>query len=229
MVGLGATGCDALLDDTEPLEGTFVRVSSNNTPNDCVQIVISGDEGLVLTNPRGALGLDSGDVLWRQIEDDAEADMFTLEVRGSDGNYYPATLERASADRLELTIDAGGAGNTQRWVRPELADLTSCASAASLDGSWERTQSNNTAADGMIILVDGATATVTDRAGSSYSNSETLWRSIAAGTTAETFTLDVLGSDGNYYDAVITLDGTNRLELDIASTGAGNDQTWERR
>lgn len=98
--------------------------------------------------------------------------------------------------------------------------------AIELDGSWVRPESNNDPNDGMLIDVVGNRAVLTsvpETSSGAWEAGEVLWRNIESDGT-----LQVLGSDNQYYDARMTFEGADRLHVDIAANGAGNDQTWER-
>jgi hypothetical protein len=230
------SGCDELPDDlfcADKLSGKWVRVESNNSSNDCMQVVISGEEAILLDNPRAALGgLEVGATLWQNIsaENQTEAGVFDLEVLGSDGNYYSATLTEVDDNTLELQIANTGSGNAQKWVRVETAGNLSECNTADLDGSWVRVNSNNANNDGMIIRITGSEAELTfvPSTVSSYTEGDILWRAITS-TGSDNFTLEVMGSDGNYYSSSLELQGSDRLTLSIGSSGSGNQQTWERQ
>lgn len=95
-----------------------------------------------------------------------------------------------------------------------------------LDGPWVRRESNNDPNDGMRIYVDGDEATLTsvpESSSGAWEEDEVIWRAIQGDGT-----LQVLGSDNQYYAARMAYEGADRLHIDIAANGAGNDQTWER-
>ncbi len=94
-------------------------------------------------------------------------------------------------------------------------------------GSWIRIGGNNPEADGMIVKMDGASGTVTDKAGSGFNNNDLKWKDIRS-TSSEQFTYEELGSDANYYSATMELRSDDTLRISVGSSGAGNIQKWVR-
>lgn len=109
-------------DDVEPppvtldgldLDGEWVRSESNNDPNDGMRIVVEGDRATITSVPETAgSAWREGETIWREIEGDG-----ALRVLGSDDNYYAAELTAEGTQKLTLSIQHGGAGNDQTWVR----------------------------------------------------------------------------------------------------------------
>lgn len=105
-----------------------------------------------------------------------------------------------------------------------------CAGAVSLSdlaGTWVRVNSNHAPNDGMRILIEGDRATLTampptgDR---SFQVGQVLWQDLEPDGT-----LAVLGSNGTYYPSLLTIEGPDRIHLDVdRDNSPGNDQTWER-
>lgn len=97
----------------------------------------------------------------------------------------------------------------------------------SIDGEWVRVASNNPANDGMVVTVTGSTGTVTENPRSSFAIGAVKWRNVTP-NDASGFNYEELGSDANYYDATMELDG-DTIFIDVFSTGAGNIQKYVKR
>lgn len=97
----------------------------------------------------------------------------------------------------------------------------------SIRGNWLRSASNNPVNDGMRIRVEGNGATLTampERSPTTFRAGQVLWKEIT-----EEGTLEVRGSDGRYYSACATVEGEDRVHIDIDNNpGPGYDQTWRR-
>jgi len=198
--------------------GVWSRLSSNNTSLDGIEIKLTGDSAIVTDQADSWLEL--GAVLWQDIVESNGA--FTMNVRGSDGVFYSASMAAPDIDTLEVAIDVSASGNQQTWVR---VNDVGCGSPAELAcGVWERTGSSNEGLDGMKVRVEGSTARLTDPAGSPFAIGQELWRNILQ--TDDGLQLEVLGTDQAYYPAALSADGVDTLTLTIASSGAGNQQTW---
>lgn len=96
-----------------------------------------------------------------------------------------------------------------------------------LAGRWLRIESNNNPADGIIIDIQNGEAVVVDPASANFDANDILWINIIP-HGSESFSLEVLGSDGNYYEASITMVDRNEISLSIVAAGAGNAQKWQR-
>jgi len=101
--------------DVTALAGEWIRVLSNNPGNDGMEVTVVGEEGIVSAEPRNSFTI--GVVKWRGIAS-MEPSGFSYEELGSDGAYYPATME-ITGDTLYLTIQNSGAGNQQRYVKKD--------------------------------------------------------------------------------------------------------------
>ena len=99
------------------------------------------------------------------------------------------------------------------------------AKLSDLAGAWVRIQSNNPDLDFMKVEVTGDRGVVTFVPGGSFAVNNVKWRDLTP-SGSNTFDYDELGSDGSYYDAVLTLVNDSTLDIDVASTGAGNTQRW---
>lgn len=224
--------CDQLnLEDCyAPLNGTWIRVESDNPNGDCMRIVISGESAVVLDNPRNFASFDEGTILWQTITHVAQFKEYTLEVKGSDGQFYDATIELDGTNTLNLMIDAAGNGSTQKWVRAEIGEKVSECETISVEGNWTRTSSNNTNNDGMRMRISSTDGVLTfvPTSATSYSVNDVLWKDVLPSGSGDSFTCEVLGSDGQYYSASFQLENRDKLILSIGSSGNGNTQTWER-
>ncbi len=116
-------------------------------------------------------------------------------------------------DALGLSDDDGDDDGT-----PNISDVA---------GDWIRVESNNPSNDFMKVRVTGSAGTITDRAGSGFSNGAVKWSAITPGASG-IFNYSELGSDNNYYDATMTMVNANELEIAVGHTGAGNTQKWLR-
>lgn len=118
-----------------------------------------------------------------------------------------------------------------------LASITACLLTAvpapaqtragtSLEGDWVRRDSNYDPNDGMRISVARGQATVTFTPPSghrAFKIGQVLWKGIA-----DDGSLQVRGSDGRYYAGNLSIDGPDRLHIDVQHTGRGHDQSWSR-
>lgn len=196
----------------QSLQGDWVRVDSNNDPNDRMRIRIDPN-GALLTAVPPTVGrsFTVGLALWRGIQSDG-----SLQVRGSDGNYYPARLTFQGPDVVHIDIQHTGAGNDQTWSR----------AGPSIDGDWVRIAAPGVPDDGVQVRVAGSQASVRYLPASaprSLRVGTQLWQSIGAGST-----LQVMGGDGKYYTATYTLVGTDRVRIDSSSPQVGSGQIWVR-
>ena len=101
------------------------------------------------------------------------------------------------------------------------------ASLEDIAGEWLRIESNNDPADGITINIENGQAVITDAANANFEVNDILWINIMP-SGPESYSLEVLGSDGNYYEASITMVDRNEMSLSIAAAGAGNAQKWQR-
>ena len=165
---------------------------------------------------------------------DLLADLEALETPGAE---ILASSAEAFLRMWERTYDP------DRGPIPDGADLTgSIATADSawspcsargvtalnqLAGTWVRVESNHPPNNGMRIqlAVDRATLTGMPPSGNrNFRVGQVLWKDVASDGT-----LEVLGSDGAYYPSRLTLEGPDRLHIDVdRENSPGNDQTWER-
>lgn len=126
------------------------------------------------------------------------------------------------------TAGGGGADEGGIGVDEEESPVTGSGASidpATLQGNWRRFDSNNPPNDGMRAVVQGERATLTfmPSGGSQrFREGDVLWQDISPDGT-----LQVLGSNGQYYSARMTLDG-DRINIDVEYNGPGNDQTWNR-
>ncbi len=97
-----------------------------------------------------------------------------------------------------------------------------------LEGVWIRKESNNPTWDGVEIEVKGNNGISLDIVGSAVKVGDIKWSNIKK-TGSNTFDYRELGSDRNYYDAILTFTSKNSLELRVIHHGAGNSQKWIRK
>jgi len=74
----------------------------------------------------------------------------------------------------------------------------------------------------------GNVGTLTTVTGGSLSVGDVKWDAITP-TGIGTYDHQELGSDGNYYDASMTLVDENTLSVTVEAAGAGNSQTWAQQ
>lgn len=190
------------------IDGAWQRVESNNSPADGMRIMVEGSSAVLTSTPAAiSSSFANGDIVWMAIGPDG-----SLRVRGSDANYYDARMSFEGTDILHIDIDHTGAGYDQTWHR----------AGPSIDGDWVRVTQDGRGDDGLKVRVMGSTAEVRYlppsvpgriRVGSR------LWQNIAADGA-----LDVMGSDGAYRPARLTLDGD---ALHISGLPGGT-QAWAR-
>ena len=99
-------------------------------------------------------------------------------------------------------------------------------SGQTIAGDWVRFDSNNDPNDLMRITISGTGAVLTSvpaPAAPHWKVGDVLWQGITSAGK-----LRVRGSDGNYYDADMTLNGPDEIHLTIHLRTAGDDQTWRR-
>ena len=104
------------------------------------------------------------------------------------------------------------------------------ANVEDLAGEWVRVLSNNPGSDGMILKVTGSNGTITEKAGSGFSNGDVKWKGLtpAEAGLGHDFDYEELGSDYNYYQATMRMDGDTAY-VNVAASGAGNTQKWVKK
>lgn len=221
--------CDILdPEDDEPvglqaLDRLWTRTASSNSSNDGIKILVETNAAQTVVVPSTSTYAIE-ETLWRDIRHQGD-NVFSLQVLGSDGNYYDATLElNENLTRASLEIDLGGAGSQQTWEAypdPEGDELDRIAR------EWTRTSSSASSNDGMRLDMDGSQGTLTFVPSSSFGFEvgDVLWRDVTPISIVE-YTLEVLGSDGSYYPAIMERVGSSRLEVYVVFPG-GPRQTWE--
>lgn len=202
--------------------GTWTRDASANGTNEGMQVRVAGDRAIVTNPAAGRYAV--GDVLWQNIAPGGE--QATLDVLGSDGNYYPGSLAALTSSSLRLTVDVSATGNEQTWQRVGDTGCVSAPLALVACGTWTRLASNNSALDGIEIKITGGSAIVTDAGASWLELGSVLWQAIVEVDSG--FTMDVRGSDGSYYGASMTSPDVDTLEVTVAVSASGNQQTWVR-
>ncbi|MEZ4425256.1 MAG: serine hydrolase [Gemmatimonadota bacterium] len=193
------------------LRGDWVRVVSNNNRNDQMRIHVDGDATLTVVPSSSTRYWQVGQILWRAIQPSGE-----VAVRGSDGSYYPGAFTWQGSDTLRLHVQASGAGYDQTWTR----------AGPSVLGDWVRIAPPGDPEDGMRVQATGSEASIRylpAAAPRSFRVGRRLWQGIRAQGA-----LDVLGSDGRYHPATVTLLGTDSLRIDSASPMVSNGAIWVR-
>lgn len=190
------------------LQGAWVREESTYDPNDRMRIRIDGDRAELTHVPKGVSApFQVGQTLWRRLKDDG-----SLQVLGSDLNYHNGRLRLEGTDVIRLQLASDAPGSTQTWRR----------AGPSIDGEWVLVAKPGDPQGGMRVRADGAEGAIRylpPGAPRSYRVGSVLWRGVTAAGT-----VDVLGSDGAYSPARITLDGAERLRVESSGTA----QLWVR-
>lgn len=96
-----------------------------------------------------------------------------------------------------------------------------------LTGEWIRIDGNNPSANGMRVKVTDDFGEIVEPSKTTLSVGDIKWQSITP-TEDDIYEHQELGSDGNYYDATITIVNDDEIEIRVASSGAGNLQRWVR-
>lgn len=97
-----------------------------------------------------------------------------------------------------------------------------------IQGNWYRVGGNNPANNGMLVNVNNNTGTVEIPLGSGFEVGDIKWKDIVA-TAQRSYAHKELGSDFNYYDATMNLGTDDTLRINVANSGAGNEQKWVRQ
>lgn len=198
------------------LDGNWVRTQSNNPINNGMRIrVEAGDATLTAMPESGSDAFSVGEVLWRGLSDAGK-----LEVLGSNGRYYSASLIMEGDDRLHIDVDdAPGPGYEQTWER----------AGPSIDGDWVLAEADDPAREGLRIRVQGDHAAIRflpREAPRSLRVGDFLWRDIGAGGQSREGRLEALSDDRTYATARFRLPDEHRLRLDLDADGGS--QLWVR-
>lgn len=120
------TGCDELLDrlggigvggpELTQLEGTWIRVQSNNPTSDFMRVDVTGATGVIIDAAQS--GFTIGEEKWQDITPSGP-DTFSYGELGSDRNLYDATMTLLGDDEIEIVVGSSGAGNAQTWLRDD--------------------------------------------------------------------------------------------------------------
>jgi hypothetical protein len=97
-----------------------------------------------------------------------------------------------------------------------------------LQGTWLRTGGNHTGNIGMVIEVTDNDGVIVDPVDSGFEVDDVKWMNIVA-QDATDFTHSELGSDYNYYSAIIDFETDNLIRVSVDAGGAGNYQEWTRQ
>lgn len=210
---------EAELDPEGRIEnGIRLRVSDGEGLVSRVPADTSSESGVWFRDP----DLEVGFARWRGIRPTGEFN----EHRPGRGLTDLAFAVFDGPDRIRVYRPSGIAP-MDVWERVgSVADSDGAAADGSLQGVWVRRDSNNPRNDGMRIDLAGAEATLTflPPAGSRrHQVGQIQWQDVT-GPGA----MRVRGSDRRYYDAQLTMEGPDRVHIDIDSNGPGNDQTWVR-
>jgi len=193
------------------LQGDWVRVDSNNDPNDWMRITVNVTAVLTSVPAAASPYWKAGDVLWQGIQNNG-----ALRVRGSDGQYYDAMLTFNGPDEIHLDISMKTPGYDQTWRR----------AGPDISGDWVLVGPLGAPGAGTRINVQGTDATVGYLAASAprvLRVGRTLWQQIGASGG-----LQALGSDNKYHAATWSLLAPDRIQVDATQIAGGPGQIWVR-
>lgn len=97
-----------------------------------------------------------------------------------------------------------------------------------LQGTWLRTGGNHTGNIGMVVEVIDNDGIIVDPIDSGFQVDDVKWMNIVPNDTSD-FTHSELGSDYNYYSAIIDFQSDDVFWIIVDSGGAGNYQEWTRQ
>jgi hypothetical protein len=142
------------------LNGTWIRVESNNPSNDFMKIEAAAGTGIIVD--ASGSGFSDGDIKWQGITP-VDLSTFSYQELGSDYNYYEATITMVNDNELRISVGNTGAGNTQKWLRDDGTIVN--VSAQLLDCNYfteDRVLTNTAAAiDYIVPCVMDITAAIT--------------------------------------------------------------------
>ena len=98
------------------LNGTWIRVESNNPSSDFMKIEAAGGTGIIID--KAGSGFSDGDIKWQGITP-VDLTSFAYQELGSDYNYYDATITMVNDNELRINVGNSGAGNSQKWLRDD--------------------------------------------------------------------------------------------------------------
>ncbi len=179
-----------------------------------IKVKIEGNQGVV--SDAGTSGYQNGDVIWKDIVSNS-AISFNFDEIGIDGSSQNASITVVNEWIITINVNNDVRQAAKDGVRYD-----------TLTGTWRRVESNNPANDNMLITINGTSGHITDSGNSStFGIGEIKWKDIAPDSET-TFSYYELGSDGQYYVAVMTIINDSVLNVSVGSTGAGNIQKWIR-
>jgi hypothetical protein len=115
--------------------------------------------------------------------------------------------------------DNNGNNNNNNEVTYTIADL---------QGTWLRTGGNHTGNIGMVVQVTANDGIIIDPIDSGFEVDDVKWMNIVSNDTSD-FTHAELGSDYNYYSAIIDFQSNDVIWIIVDAGGAGNYQEWTRQ
>lgn len=97
-----------------------------------------------------------------------------------------------------------------------------------LQGTWLRTGGNHTGNIGMIIEVTENDGVIVDPTTSGFQVDDVKWMNILPNDISD-FAHSELGSDYNYYSAIIDFQSDDVIWISVDAAGPGNYQEWTRQ
>ncbi|MEM6345191.1 MAG: hypothetical protein AAF927_14970 [Bacteroidota bacterium] len=99
-----------------------------------------------------------------------------------------------------------------------------------LNGTWVRVKSSDPSSDCMKVVISGEVAVLfaNPKNVSWVDEGDNLWQGITHVKALQEYEMQVLGSDGNYYDAVLKLTDPNTINIAIDTGGSSTEQEWVR-
>ncbi len=220
---------EIIIPDEFNIVGTWELIESNDSDLYGMQVTVNDEEteAEIIYSPCSTFSI--GDLKWRNLEKTSEHE-YSYNERTPDGTYSNDYSIFIVANGNELIIGnftEYTAGSFQRWKRvdfqyPEEEDYD-------LLGTWERTKSNNSNLDNMLVTVNdsqtqGTIVYTPDE--TSFSVGDLKWINISK-EDKNRYVFEDLVTNGNYTESrlFITANGKEFL-IGVFSTNAGSFQKW---
>ncbi len=211
--------------------GTWEMVESNNSELNGMEVTVNNEEteAEIIYTPSSSFTI--GDLKWKNLEKTSEHE-YSYSEKTSSGTYSNDYNIFIVANGNELIIgnyNESTAGSFQRWARvdfqyPEDEDYE-------LNGTWERTKSNNSNLDGMLVSINDSQTEGTIEYSpdeTSFTAGKLKWINITK-EDKNRYIFDDLVTNGNYTESRLFFT-TNGKEfvIGVFSTNAGSFQKWTK-